>query len=586
MKQDHKRNIAYYIMAILLGFMSKCVPAKNIIVDNSGNGDYNSVQEGLNHAEAGDTISVKDTGTPYFEKINFPISGDSAKGYITLSAFPGQQPIIDGTGVPNNPANYTDDLIYMSDKNYIRVNGFILRNIQASEGSGIRVYGYGSHIELTNNEIYNILGGAQDGGAMGITIYGSNDFKSINNILIDGNFIHDCDPAWSEALTLNGNVENFQVTHNTVQDVNNIGIDFIGGETWLSNKVARNGVCAWNKVIRANSSYEDGYAAGIYVDGGKNILVEKNIVSGSDIGMEIGSENQGIVASSIIVRDNIIYNNNKGGLAFGGYASNTGRVRYCQFYNNTFYKNDILKQSHGELWIQYADSNEVENNIFYCNDQNIVLSSWDGNQKNTLDYNLWYSESNPTFIWNGKSLYGLTEYQSYTSQDTNSISSDPIFANPNSLDFQLTQNSPAINRGDPNYKISPNETDMNNGPRINGNIIDIGAYEFAGVTSINKTRTLPSSIAILPPYPDPFNGLTNFILKIPAGSASEKLSLTLYDNLGRKVKTIFSGRLNEGRHDFKWDGTDENNNTVSSGVYYLILKGGNRLTSNKVILLK
>ena len=365
-----KQNIILRLFALIcFGLFAKNIFAKTIIVDKSGSGDYATIQNGINNAEAGDTVLVKENSDPYFEKINFTASGDSTNGYITLSAFPGEKPIIDGTGVPNNQASYTDDIIYISNKNYIRVNGFILRNINTKEGSGIRVYGYGSHIDLTSNEIYNIRGGAEDGGAMGITIYGSNDSQSINHLIIDGNFIHDCDPAWSEALTLNGNIENFEVTHNTVQDVNNIGIDFIGGEDWLSSKFARNGICAWNQVYRANSSYGDGYAAGIYVDGGENIIVENNIVSGSDIGMEIGAENQGVVTSGVIVRDNLLYKNNKAGLAFGGYASNTGRVRYCQFYNNTLYQNDVLKKGNGELWIQYADSNIVENNIIYANSQ-------------------------------------------------------------------------------------------------------------------------------------------------------------------------------------------------------------------------
>jgi len=48
--------------------------------------------------------------------------------------------------------------------------------------------------------------------------------------VIDGNEVYDCDPAPSEALTLNGNVDGFQVTNNVVHDVNTIGIDAIGGE--------------------------------------------------------------------------------------------------------------------------------------------------------------------------------------------------------------------------------------------------------------------------------------------------------------------------------------------------------------------
>ena len=82
-------------------------------------------------------------------------------------------------------------------------------------------------------------------------------------------------PAPSEALVLNGNVTGFQVTGNVVRDVNNIGIDMIGGETDIQPNpalVARNGIVRRNVVVAANSNYEGGYAAGIYVDGGRRGL--------------------------------------------------------------------------------------------------------------------------------------------------------------------------------------------------------------------------------------------------------------------------------------------------------------------------
>lgn len=62
---------------------------------------------------------------------------------------------------------------------------------------------------------------------MGITIYGASD-TPISDLIIDGNEIYN-QTTTSEALTLNGNVMGFQVTNNFVHDVNNIGIDFIGG---------------------------------------------------------------------------------------------------------------------------------------------------------------------------------------------------------------------------------------------------------------------------------------------------------------------------------------------------------------------
>ena len=116
---------------------------------------------------------------------------------------------------------------------------------------------------------------------MGITVYGTSPAEGVHDLTIGGNEIYDCQPARSEALTLNGNVHDFAVTNNYVHNVNNIGIDFIGGEGISpdpATDMARDGLCAGNRVYKARSGYGGGYAAGIYVDGGQNITVERNTV--------------------------------------------------------------------------------------------------------------------------------------------------------------------------------------------------------------------------------------------------------------------------------------------------------------------
>lgn len=63
-------------------------------------------------------------------------------------------------------------------------------------------------------------------------LYGTSPEEAISGLVIQGNQVFDCDPATSEAIVLNGNVDGFNVTQNLVHDVNNIGIDFIGGGGW------------------------------------------------------------------------------------------------------------------------------------------------------------------------------------------------------------------------------------------------------------------------------------------------------------------------------------------------------------------
>ncbi len=93
---------------------------------------------------------------------------------------------------------------------------------------------------------------------------------------------------------------------------------WIGGESWLGALGARSGLCANNTVWNIHS-LDDGSAAGIYVDGASNVTIEWNEVHHSDMGIEIGAENKGRVATKMIVRQNYLHQNDKWGLAFGGY---------------------------------------------------------------------------------------------------------------------------------------------------------------------------------------------------------------------------------------------------------------------------
>lgn len=222
---------------------------------------WKTLRHGCAQLKAGDTLVVM-PGV-YHEKIVIEASGSQKEGFVILRGEPGA--VISGSGAEGR------NLILIENRSYVRIQGFELcDNKGVRDGSAIRVTGAGSHIELRDNRIHDIRG--RD--AMGITVYGTSTTEPLQDIVIDGNEIYNCEPARSEALTLNGNVTGFKVTNNRVHDVNNIGIDFIGGEVSICRDrglVARSGLCKGNKLWRCRSNYDDGYAAGIYVDGGRTL---------------------------------------------------------------------------------------------------------------------------------------------------------------------------------------------------------------------------------------------------------------------------------------------------------------------------
>ena len=272
---------------------------------------------------------------------------------------------------------------------------------------------------------------------------------------------------------------------NVVRDVNNIGIDFIGGEGVCPDArwdVARDGVCLGNYVARARSNYGGGYAAGIYVDGGQNITISRNSVTQSNLGIEVGCEHAGRVASGMIVSDNYVYQNEKAGLVFGGYDASVGRVINCQFRNNTLYQNDTKNTGNGEIWIQYASNCLVENNLVQSTHQDRFIIGDLGSTNNVCDYNLFYmpdGSAAATFTRNANEYDGFTAEKAATPWDHHSIFANPLFKNPALSDFTLSSTSPAINAGLPNFVISTGETDIFGKPRIQGGRVDIARKKFA-----------------------------------------------------------------------------------------------------------
>ncbi|GIW44497.1 MAG: hypothetical protein KatS3mg077_1779 [Candidatus Binatia bacterium] len=431
---------------------------------------YPTIQAALNAAGPGDTVLVR--AGVYSEKVRFT-NGGAPGAFLTLSAAPNETVVLDGAGVTG--AN----MILVESKSWVRIQGLELRNnLQVTDGSGIRIVGSGSHIEIRDNRIHDMRGK----NAMGITVYGT-DPAPISDLVIEGNEIFDCEPAPSEALVLNGNVTNFAVRNNYVHDVNNIGIDFIGGERDIQpdpTKVARSGVCEGNRVLRARSSYGGGFAAGIYVDGGRDILIQNNEVRQSDLGIEVGAENAGVVASGIVVRNNLLAFNEKSGLVFGGYSPAVGRVQNSVFENNTLYHNDTLWSGFGELWIQWAENNVVRNNLVVAGKQNLLLVTTPGATNNTLDYNLWFgptSESQSRWVWQDEALTGFAAYRTRSGQDSHSQFTDPSLRAPAEGDFHLEPNSAAVDAGDPTTNVPPGTTDLDDAPRLNGARVDIGADE-------------------------------------------------------------------------------------------------------------
>jgi photosystem II stability/assembly factor-like uncharacterized protein len=109
------------------------------------------------------------------------------------------------------------------------------------------------------------------------------------------------------------------------------------------------------------------------------------------------------------------------------------------------------------------------------------------------------------------------------------------------------------------------------------------------VTNIDEIKgEALDKYSLLQNYPNPFNPSTKIEFAIPVQS---EVQLTIYNILGQKITSLYSGELQAGAHSFTWNADDSKGNKLSSGIYFYELKakGGNGndfQNTKKMLLLK
>jgi 5-hydroxyisourate hydrolase-like protein (transthyretin family) len=94
---------------------------------------------------------------------------------------------------------------------------------------------------------------------------------------------------------------------------------------------------------------------------------------------------------------------------------------------------------------------------------------------------------------------------------------------------------------------------------------------------------IPAEFKLSQNYPNPFNPSTEISFSLPH---SEKVSIIVYDMLGREVKTLFSEEVQAGTYNTIWNGLNNAGEQMSSGNYIYRMAAGDFIQSRKMIYLK
>ena len=118
---------------------------------------------------------------------------------------------------------------------------------------------------------------------------------------------------------------------------------------------------------------------------------------------------------------------------------------------------------------------------------------------------------------------------------------------------------------------------------FSGNESGLSDVVMAIFLNYDNPSNLPVTYALYQNYPNPFNPITTLRYALPEQS---DIKITIYDLLGKQVRSYT--RLNQaaGYHSVSWNGTNNSGHQVSAGVYLYRIEAGSYIQTKKMILLK
>lgn len=93
----------------------------------------------------------------------------------------------------------------------------------------------------------------------------------------------------------------------------------------------------------------------------------------------------------------------------------------------------------------------------------------------------------------------------------------------------------------------------------------------------------PNHFELLQNYPNPFNNSTKIAFRLPS---AQHVELSIVDVNGRTIKTLVDQVVSGGLHEVQWNGLDETNQLVSSGLYFYQMSTENHTRTRKLLLVK
>ena len=549
-----------------------------------------------------DTLTVLDAERyfAYFHDNNGYYNDDS----VTIDVWHGWLEPVE-SDIYVDPMNGNDENSGLDFDNALKTINFAYRKIaiDSLEPNTIHLAN-GTYSDSANNELFpiglrqfvNLRGETMDGVILdgeysNMILNGENDCSdyTISKIkFIRGGYRHylayTFDPMLKTSISLYRQGENIIIDSIIIEngwcdpDLAHLGAG-TGNNFTISNSIFRNNT--GGTVLGASGFYTGDTS---YI---KNCIIANNIADTNQpepdkqvlYALNLGSSKEAVtIVSNCLIADNENF-------AFIATSSlhGTSKNKENHFVNCTFANNS--KYYGNYAFYMYATSNSFTNCVIYDNSlvtDYIALADWNYTGQTVLNMR-------NTLIENGEEAIRLEQpdYITLNYDHHTNIDADPVFLGLWDHPYQIADGSPCINTGTlanlPDFIEIP-EFDLAGNPRIVGDSIDMGCYEW-NPTIVGFNEIGPGSKKekpkLLAAAPNPFESSTRISIKY---QSQQNVSMEVYDNFGRRVKTLLNSSFSKGDYELQWDGTNNNGKNLPKGIYYVIMFSGEKeVESLKVI---
>ena len=114
-------------------------------------------------------------------------------------------------------------------------------------------------------------------------------------------------------------------------------------------------------------------------------------------------------------------------------------------------------------------------------------------------------------------------------------------------------------------------------------VSEAGEFVFENTSLSIDDEIIPEVFALHQNYPNPFNPITSLRYDLPEDGL---VNITVYDMMGRIVKTLVNSSQTAGYKSIRWNATNNRNEPVSAGLYLYTIQAGEYRQTKKMILLK